>query len=124
MTKPLDPLPWVQFDSQSFLLRLQSIIEDIILPAWIPRPPFNFGLPAAGTPKAHTWRTIFNIHMPLALLSFCQIDSPIRSMNAEVLQSVLHTSMALTCASLLLQKKKITADEQERFKEYLRQHVK
>ena len=44
-------------------------------------------------------------------------------MNAEDLHSVLHTSMALTCASLLLQKKKITAEEQERFKKYLRQHV-
>ena len=120
---PSTPLPHAEVDSSTTLKRIQQAVREIVVPAWITRPPENVGLPKAGTLKAETWRTLFQIYIPLALLSLWMKHSPISAENADSMGSVLETSMYLTCASTTMMKRHLTSSDQVAFKEYLRQHV-
>ena len=123
MTMPLIPHPHAEINSFAVLQRIQKAVREVIIPAWITRPPANVGLAKAGTLKAETWRTLFKIFIPLALLSLWQEGSPISADNAKDMASVLRTSMYLTCASTTMMKRNLTAEDQVAFKEYLRQYV-
>ena len=120
---PLSPLPHAEVNSSIVLERVQKAIREVTIPAWVTRPPENVGLPKAGTLKADTWRTLFKIYIPLALLSLWKKESPISADDADAMSSVLETSMYLTCASVVMMKRHLTSKDQTAFKEYLRQHV-
>ncbi|THH19101.1 hypothetical protein EUX98_g8839 [Antrodiella citrinella] len=123
MTQPLDPLPWADVDSPAVLDRIQQFVRDVIVPAWISKPPENVGLPKAGSLKADAWRTLFRIFLPLALLSLWSEISPLASEDAGLMSSVLKTSMYLTCAATVMMKRRLTLEDQAAFQEYLRHHV-
>ncbi|KAJ3897616.1 hypothetical protein F5879DRAFT_813730, partial [Lentinula edodes] len=55
--------------SSSLLRRIQQVVCEIDTPTWVSNPPRNVGLYEAGTLKADHWRTLFSIHVPLAILS-------------------------------------------------------
>ena len=123
LTMPLDALPTTKIDSVSLLKRTQDVVENLTIPSWLPRPPLDVGLRDAGTLKADTWRILFEIFLPLALLSLWKETSPLAAPNADQMGSVLETSMYLTCASLIVMKDRLSFDDQANFKKYLRQHL-
>ncbi len=123
MNQPLEALEPAAVDSQATLARIQEAIKNVITPAWISNPPVDVGLPQAGTLKADHWRTLFTIHIPLALLSFWKGDSPIAAPNAEQMASVLSTSMHLTCAAIAMTKNTLTPQRRDLYRDSLRQHV-
>jgi hypothetical protein len=73
--------------------------------------------------KAQHWRTLFDIYIPLALLSLWQTESPIAAENAAQMGPALHTVMHLTCASIMMNKSNLTGADRERFRHSYRQHV-
>ncbi|KAE9382482.1 hypothetical protein BT96DRAFT_845459, partial [Gymnopus androsaceus JB14] len=95
----------------------------ITTPSWLKRPPFDVGLPRAGTLKAEHWRSLFCIFVPLALLSLWQPTSPISAQNAIQMRPALDTVMDLTCASLVMNKSNLTGVDRERFRHFYCQHV-
>lgn len=110
-------------DSQTVLRRIQQVIKEAVTPAWVTNPPAETGLPRTGTLKADHWRTLFAIHVPLALLSLWKKDSPLAAQNADSMSSVLSTSMHLTCASLMMTKNVSTPSYRMSYRNSLRQHV-
>lgn len=123
MKKPLQALERTAVDSQTVLSRIHEVIKNAITPAWITNPPADTGLPQAGTLKADHWRTLFTIHIPLALLSLWKENSPIASSNAFHMSSVLSTSMHLTCAAIMMTKNTLTPQRRDSFRHSLRQHI-
>ena len=109
MQKPLQAMERTAIDPQATLARIQDVVRSAITPAWISNPPADVGLPRAGTLKADHWRTMFTIHIPLALLSLWKESSPIAAQNAHQMASVLLTSMHLTCAVIMMTKNTLTA---------------
>ncbi|EGG02814.1 uncharacterized protein MELLADRAFT_66120 [Melampsora larici-populina 98AG31] len=47
------------------LKNFQKAMTEVVVPAWIARPPYNFGNPAHGKLKFDTWFKIFQIFLPL-----------------------------------------------------------
>lgn len=113
----------VVIDSQTALERIHDVIRNAVTPAWVTNPPADTGLPRAGTLKAAHWRTLFAIHVPLALLSLWKVGSPIAAENALDMESVLSTSMHLTCASIMMSKNRLTPLRRDSFRNSLRKHV-
>lgn len=123
MEKPLDALPWASVDSRSALDRLRQTIREAIVPSWLIKPPANVGNAMAGTLKADNWRVLFEIYMPLAILSLWNEDSPIAAENAGQMTPARDTSMYLTCASSAMMKRRLTVRDQHIFRDCLRRHV-
>ncbi|KAK7434823.1 hypothetical protein VKT23_020010 [Stygiomarasmius scandens] len=115
--QPWEELEWVHVDSVDVLSRLHQAIREIVTPAWVTNPPNDIGLPKAGTLKADHWRTLFVIHLPLALLSLWSKDSPIAAENVDEVESVLDTSMWLSCALITMTKDTLTPTRRELFRE-------
>ena len=101
-------MEYAAVDSLATLTRIHEVIKETITPTWIVNPPADVGLPQAGTLKADHWRTLFAIHIPLALLSLWKEDSPIAAPNAKQMTSVLSTSMHWTCAANMMTKRTLT----------------
>lgn len=123
LEQPLPPLSRVTVDSSAVLARLHQAIREIITPAWVVKPPFDVGLPRAGNLKAAIWRILFEIYLPLTLLSIWQPDSPLAAEEAASMASALDTAMHLTCATLLMTKETLTSDHREQFRDSLGRHV-
>ncbi|THV01483.1 hypothetical protein K435DRAFT_655161, partial [Dendrothele bispora CBS 962.96] len=121
--KPFTSLKWARVDSSEVLRRVHLVISDLITPAWVAKPPSNVGLPKAGTLKADHWRTLFSIHLPLALLSLWGQNSPIRAENATMMLPVLKTTLFLSCALLMMTKDTLTPERRELFRNLYHQHV-
>jgi hypothetical protein len=105
------------------LQRIHQAVKEITIPTWTAKPPANVGLPAAGTLKADNWRVLFEIYVPLALLSLWGQESPIAVHNAAQMANVLETSMFLTCASLNMAKRRPTPQDRERLRECWRSYI-
>ncbi|KAJ3738186.1 hypothetical protein EV360DRAFT_58367, partial [Lentinula raphanica] len=110
-------------DSVQVLERIQAVVRQVIMPVWSSKPPPDIGLPKAGTLKADHWRTLFTIHLPLALLSLWREESPLAAEDAAQMTSVLDTGMTLSCASIIMIKNTLTAQRRELFRNLLRRHV-
>ncbi|KAJ3766094.1 hypothetical protein FB446DRAFT_654305 [Lentinula raphanica] len=122
-TKPLEPRDFIHIDSVELLERVQEVVRQVITPAWSSRPPPDIGLPKAGTLKADHWRTLFTIHLPLALLSLWKEESPLAAADAAQMSSVLETGMALSCASIVMIKNTLTLQRRDLFRNLLCRHV-
>ncbi|KAH7872191.1 uncharacterized protein C8R40DRAFT_1053087, partial [Lentinula edodes] len=123
LTKPLEPLPRVVIASDKVLQTVQKAIREISVPSWIVRPPSDMGLPQAGTLKADHWRVLFNIHLPLALISMWGKGSPSAVDNAADMVPVLETSMHLTCVSILMTRNSLSPKTRDQFRSSLREHI-
>ncbi|KAJ4492192.1 hypothetical protein C8J55DRAFT_556633 [Lentinula edodes] len=123
LTKPLDPLPRVVIASDKVLQTVQKAIREISVPSWIVRPPSDMGLQQAGTLKADHWRVLFNIHLPLALISMWGKGSPSAVDNAAEMVPVLETSMHLTCVSILMTRNSLSPKTRDQFRSSLREHI-
>jgi hypothetical protein len=123
MEKPLSPLPRAPVNSSAVRARIHQAIRKVIVPAWISKPPPDVGLPRAGNLKADTWRTLFAIYMPLALLSIWQPDLPISTEDTARMAPALDTAMHLTCATLMMTKRNLTSSHREQFRYSLRKHI-
>ncbi|KAF9021597.1 hypothetical protein BDP27DRAFT_1195416, partial [Rhodocollybia butyracea] len=123
MEKPLPPLTRVPVDSSAVRGRIHQAIRKIIVPSWVSKPPFDVGLPRAGNLKADAWRTLFEIYVPLALLSIWQPDSPISAESTTSMASALDTAMHLTCATLMMTKETLTSRHREQFRHSLGKHI-
>ncbi|KAJ3718151.1 hypothetical protein C8R42DRAFT_585677, partial [Lentinula raphanica] len=107
----------------AFHHELHRALREIIVPAWVRKPPMESGLARVGTLKADHWRTMFNLYLPLAQLSLWQPGSPIAGVDALQMGPALHTSMKLTCASLMMTKRTLTGEHQEQYRLLLQQHI-
>ncbi|GAW02640.1 serine threonine protein kinase [Lentinula edodes] len=123
MNKPLERLVPVKIDSTYVLQRLQQAVREVITPSWVTRPPEEVGLKRAGTLKADHWRTLFSIHLPLALISIWDEDSPSAADNASKMAPVLQTSMHLTCASIAMTRNNLSLECRNLFRESIRAHI-
>ncbi|KAJ3797277.1 hypothetical protein GGU11DRAFT_756848 [Lentinula aff. detonsa] len=123
MSKPLEQMQSVKLDSSGLLKRIQQVIREAVTPAWVTNPPPDVGLAKAGTLKAEHWRTLFAIHVPLAVLSLWNEGSPLASPDAQSMTSVMETIMYLTCASLIMTKHTLSADRRNLYRHLLRLHV-
>ncbi|KAH7878355.1 uncharacterized protein C8R40DRAFT_1167781 [Lentinula edodes] len=123
MMKPLDQMKSAIIDSPGLLRRVQQVVREVVTPAWVTNPPSNVGLYEAGTLKADNWRTLFSIHMPLAILSLWKESSPLAAANASDMTSVMDTVMHLACASLIMTKRKLSLTRRDDFRRLLRLHI-
>ncbi|KAJ3990606.1 hypothetical protein F5050DRAFT_1823330, partial [Lentinula boryana] len=98
-------------------------IEEVLVPSWVKKPPFDSGLKAGGTLKANDWQIIFSLYLPLALLSLWKEESSIRADNYSEMAPVLDTSMHLMCASILMAKRTSSHEERERFLQHYTAHI-
>lgn len=113
----------IKIDSSGLLQRVQQVVCEVITPAWVKSPPADVGLSKAGTLKAEHWRTLFSIHVPLAVMSLWQETSPLASASASSMTSVVDTTMHLTCASLVMTKHTLSLERRNLFRHLLRLHV-
>lgn len=116
-------MQWKDIDSTAILRRLHQSILEIITPAWVTNPPPNTGLPSAGSLKAETLRTLFDIHVPLTLISAWGKHSPLALENAKDMQSVLETSLWLSCALIHMTRDELTPETREAFLNSYHQHI-
>ncbi|KAJ3847686.1 hypothetical protein EV368DRAFT_50719 [Lentinula lateritia] len=123
MMKPLGQMKSAIIDSPGLLRRVQQVVREVVTPAWVTNPPSNVGLYEAGTLKADNWRTLFSIHMPLAILSLWKESSPLAAANASDMTSVMDTVMHLACASLIMTKRKLSLTRRDDFRRLLRLHI-
>ncbi|KAJ3885411.1 hypothetical protein GG344DRAFT_82742 [Lentinula edodes] len=123
LNKPLERLAPAKIDSTHVLQKIQQAVREIITPSWVNRPPEEIGLKRAGTLKADNWRTLFSIHLPLALISIWDEDSPLRADNASEMASVLQTSMHLTCASIAMTSNTLSPERRNLFRNSIRAHI-
>ncbi|KAJ3885680.1 hypothetical protein GG344DRAFT_70322 [Lentinula edodes] len=123
MSKPLEQMPSIKLDSSSLLQRIQQVIREAVTPAWVTNPPPNVGSAQAGTLKAEHWRTLFLIHVPLAVLSLWQEKSPLASPEASSMTSVVDTTMHLACASLVMAKRTLSVERRNLYRHLLRLHI-
>jgi len=119
----LEALSWPTIDSGKVLGRIHKALEEVVVPLGITKPPFNVGLPAAGTLKADNWRVLFEIHVPLALLSLWGEGSPIAADHVADMAGALETAMFLTCAILDMAKRRPTLQDRTRFRDCYRRHI-
>lgn len=103
--------------------RVKQSIQEVIVPSWVSKPSEHVGHAKAGTLKADHWRTLFMLHIPMALLSLWKQGSPVVANDATQMASVLDTSMALTCASTVMMKKTLSLADREAFRQYHRRHM-
>ncbi|KIK60673.1 hypothetical protein GYMLUDRAFT_244248 [Collybiopsis luxurians FD-317 M1] len=123
ITKPVEALLWPEIHSGEVLSRVHTCIQEILVPSWVHKPPFDTGLKSGGTLKAEDWRILSTLYLPVALLSLWQGDSPIKAGNFAAMESVLSTSMHLTCATVLMGKRTMPADRRDRFLHHYTAHV-
>src|ERR1700761_7843164 len=118
MGKPLEAIPTAIVDSPAVLDRIHQAIKEVILPSWITRPPPEIGLKRMGTPKADNWRILYEIHLPLAILSLWQPNSPTAAPDASQMASVLETTLYLSSASIIMAKRSLSPARRHAFREY------
>lgn len=123
MTKPLKPLPRANVDSSNVLKHIQRAVKEVVVPSWITKPPPMLGTKRAGTLKADHWRVLFSIHLPFALISLWDKDSPIAAANADDMASVLDTTMQLVCAAIVMCKDALDPHSQALYRDCLRRHI-
>ncbi|KAJ3754658.1 hypothetical protein EV360DRAFT_51194 [Lentinula raphanica] len=105
------------------LERIQQTIQQVIVPAWVDKPPPSIGHAQAGSIKADHWRTMFSLYLPLALISLWSLDSPIKSCDAATMKSALDTAMHLSCASIMMTKSNLTESRRRQFRYSIHQHI-
>ncbi|THU77441.1 hypothetical protein K435DRAFT_877831 [Dendrothele bispora CBS 962.96] len=123
MEQDMEELEPTGLDSVMLLDRIHKTILETVTPSWMSNPPPDIGLPSAGTIKAAHWRTLFSVHLPLALLSLWKKNSPIAAKDARMMGSILQTSMAIACASIIMAKNTLTPERREMFLDLLKQHI-
>ncbi|KAJ3765622.1 hypothetical protein FB446DRAFT_654975 [Lentinula raphanica] len=123
LSMPLHALEPLKIDSSRLLARVQQVIQEVITPAWLSKPPQDTGTARAGTLKADHWRKLVTVHVPLAMLSMWTEDSPVAAPDAHLMGAALETSMHLTCAAILMTKINLTAERRQLFQQHLIRHI-
>ncbi|KAJ3817514.1 hypothetical protein F5880DRAFT_1492798, partial [Lentinula raphanica] len=123
LQKPTEPLLWPAVNSGEVLSQVHQCFREVLVPSYFKKPPFDACLKSGGTLKAHDWRVIITLYLPLAMLSLWSDKSPIRADNSVDMQSVLETSMNLTCASILMAKRSVTSEQRQAFLQHYKAHV-
>ncbi|KAJ3709926.1 hypothetical protein C8R42DRAFT_563696, partial [Lentinula raphanica] len=123
LAMPRTPLEPLKIDSPGLLRRLQQAVREVTTPSWLSKPPPDVGTPAAGTLKADHWRRLIEIHLPLAMLSLWNEQSPSAAGNAHLMVPALETTMHLTCAAILMSKLSLSVERREQFRNHLIQHI-
>ncbi|KAH9812352.1 hypothetical protein DFH28DRAFT_899305 [Melampsora americana] len=97
------------------LKNLQSEMTRVIIPAWIARPPSNFGNPSHGKLKFDTWFKIFQIFLPLVA---ADIWSP------GTFPAVFDNMQDLIAITRLLTSKKQSSKHSDALRHYIPKYVK
>ncbi|THU83949.1 hypothetical protein K435DRAFT_688521 [Dendrothele bispora CBS 962.96] len=122
-SQSFEPLVPTHIDSVALLKRVHETIKEVTTPAWVSKPPHDAGMPRAGVLKADHWRMLFEIFLPLALLSLWHTESPVAADNAKDMDGVLATSMSLVCASVIMTKNVLTPQRRHSFRQSYTRHV-
>ncbi|KAI5896207.1 uncharacterized protein SCHCODRAFT_01170395 [Schizophyllum commune H4-8] len=121
--QPLEGLPWSPVRSHEVLQRLHQCLRDVVRPTSIVRPPPNVGLPSAGKIKAAHFKTLYELFVPLCVLSLWKPGSPIAISDAETMDGPLTASMLLTCAIRAMVADVLTEDKRKQFISLYSRHV-
>lgn len=123
MSMPTEELKRAPVNSSLLLRYIQRAVREIITPTWVGNPPSDVGLKSAGTLKMSQWRTLFEIHVPLVMLSLWKAGSPLAGNDTAEMAPVLETSMHLTCAARLMVKRTLTSDRRRQFHQHIVAHI-
>ncbi|KAI5824167.1 hypothetical protein K523DRAFT_333239 [Schizophyllum commune Tattone D] len=121
--QPLEGLPWSPVRSHEVLQRLHQCLRDVVRPTSIVRPPPNVGLPSAGKIKAAHFKTLYELFVPLCVLSLWKPGSPIAISDAETMDGPLTASMLLTCAIRAMVADVLTEEKRKQFISLYSRHV-
>jgi hypothetical protein len=121
--QPLEPLSWPKIKSYSVLTRIHQCIKEVIVPSWLEKPHFEVGFKYAGSPKADNYRRLFELYLPLALLSLWKKESSMRADDWEDMTFVLETSMNLSCSAILLTKRTMPHARKELMRQCFQDHL-
>lgn len=109
--------PTQPVSSVDMLHRLREVIRDVVTPSWIEAIPEDFGAASAGTPKAAEWRTLFRIHLPLALVSLLSDGA------SPQFTDVVDNTMELVLALIVSCRGTTSEDHATAYREHLRNYV-
>ncbi|KAL1724860.1 hypothetical protein EV714DRAFT_222376, partial [Schizophyllum commune] len=96
--QPQKGLAWTPIRPHETLSRLHKCLREVIRPTWMAHPRHDVGLPSAGKIKAGHYKTLFDLYVPLCVLSLWTPGSPLAVDDAQSMAGPLETSMLLTCA--------------------------
>ena len=93
-------------------------------PSWLSSVPHNFGASAAGSLKAHEWRTVTTVYLLIALISLWgRKASHLTHSTLEYLKRVLDHTMALVSAVSLACMRTATRDRMAAYQDSIRSWV-
>ena len=104
--------------------RIAQVIEELDAPSWLGSVPKNFGQASAGTLKADQWRTLFTVHLPLALISLWGEGTKHRStFEASRPRDNLDHFMKLVNCILLSFSRKINPRRAEEYRTNIKDYI-
>jgi hypothetical protein len=104
--------------SEEVLSHIQSVLAAIQAPSWLGSVPKNYGDPAAGTIKAHEWKLLATVFLPVALITLWGEKE-----DGTLLKRALNHTMALFQAVIIACKWRMTKDRAETFRTLLKEWV-
>ncbi|KAL1740686.1 hypothetical protein HDZ31DRAFT_47002, partial [Schizophyllum fasciatum] len=116
-------LEWAPICPHTVLERLHDCLQQLVKPGWLVRPPLDTGLPSAGKLKAAHWKRLYELFLPLTLLSLWQPGSPTAVEESGRMAGQLQTAMHLSCACLAMTADVSTDEQRERFATLYARHL-
>ncbi|KAL1657611.1 hypothetical protein GGF50DRAFT_121677, partial [Schizophyllum commune] len=116
-------LEWAPICPHTVLQRLHDCLQQLVKPSWLVRPPLDTGLPSAGKLKAAHWKRLYELFLPLTLLSLWQPGSPTAIEDSGRMAGQLQTAMHLSCACLAMTADVSTDEQRERFATLYARHL-
>ncbi|KAI0634151.1 hypothetical protein C8Q77DRAFT_1173032 [Trametes polyzona] len=107
------------------LERIRAVISETDSPSWLASVPKNFGDAAAGTLKAHEWRILCTVYLPLALISLWGDGSSMVSADSATwLKQVLDHTMMLVSAVTVVSARVMTQRRAAAYRTYIASWVR
>ncbi|KAI3998159.1 hypothetical protein K525DRAFT_275532, partial [Schizophyllum commune Loenen D] len=116
-------LDWAPINSHEVLQRLHDCLRQLVRPSWVVRPQLDVGLPSARKVKAAHWKRMYEVFLPLTLLSLWQPGSPTSMQSPASMSGPLQTAMHLSCACLSMIADVSTEEQRDKFSSLFAQHL-
>lgn len=113
-----------QVVTSDVMARIRKVIDELEAPSWLGSVPLDFGAPSAGTLKADQWRTLFTVHLPIALISLWGEGTSHPSVYAAThLRSTLDHFMKLVNCILLAFSRKMSSRRAEEYRRNIKEYI-
>lgn len=126
MKQPLiRPSKQLRTSDPAVMAHIRVVIKTTSTPSWINSVPYNFGDSSAGTLKAHEWRTLATIYLPIALVTAWGEGSHHESPElAAKFGAVLDHTMELVSAVCLVCRRSINPSRATAYLNCITKYVK